>query len=77
MMTTTMKYAHRMYYCPLCHHEQAIVTNHQGEVYSGCKKCDGTVLYCKEINQFSGVEFVYATIRAYNLNIESRHFRAA
>jgi uncharacterized protein YlbG (UPF0298 family) len=43
-----MKISYKKYYCPLCGAESKQQTNHFGEIYSGCKKCGNTILYCKE-----------------------------
>jgi len=42
-----MKYMEREYYCPVCGNVQLIGTNHEGTVYSGCKVCNNSEMYCK------------------------------
>jgi hypothetical protein len=39
------------YYCPACGNKEKHSTNHFGEIYSSCKKCKNTVLYCKDIER--------------------------
>ena len=35
----------RNYYCPACGWEHSTTTNHDWEIYSGCKHCSNNVLY--------------------------------
>jgi len=43
-----MKITIKKYHCPTCGQESNHNTNHYGEIYSGCKNCGGSVLYCIE-----------------------------
>lgn len=38
----------KKYECPTCGQESNHSTNHYGEIYSGCKNCGASVLYCVE-----------------------------
>lgn len=35
----------RKYFCPWCEHTTETHTNHEGEIYPGCKNCGSGVLY--------------------------------
>jgi len=43
-----MKISNKVYYCPVCGNEENHSTNHYGEIYTSCRKCSNTGLYCKE-----------------------------
>lgn len=43
-----MKVTKKEYYCPVCGKTEMVSTNHYGEIYSGCKSCGNSVLYCAE-----------------------------
>lgn len=43
-----MKITLKNYKCFTCFEESKHSTNHYGEIYSGCKNCGGSVLYCVE-----------------------------
>ena len=45
-----MKIELRDYVCPMCLTESQHSTNHEGEIYCGCKKCGSSVLYFKGAN---------------------------
>lgn len=67
----TMKIAKRVYYCPMCGHDEVHETNHQGEIYCPCKACGSSPLYCREIDSHAGVPFITAILHAYRFNIEN------
>lgn len=43
-----MKITTKEYICPACGELSQNSTNHFGEIYVSCKKCNSTVLYCNE-----------------------------
>jgi hypothetical protein len=43
-----MKLKQRLYRCPSCLTDVTTATNHTYEICSGCKNCNGIVLYCME-----------------------------
>lgn len=46
-MTIIKKVELREYFCPVCQNESQHSTNHEGEIYPGCRKCGSSVLYFK------------------------------
>jgi hypothetical protein len=66
-----MQVAPRDYYCPLCGNPELHTTNHQGEIYTPCKKCGHGVLYCAEVDAHAGLPFVTATLHFYHFNFDA------
>jgi len=60
----TSAYSIKDYYCPVCNNIESHGTNHFGEIYSRCKNCDNSVLYCKSAERPEPDEtFVFLTYR--------------
>lgn len=60
----------KKYYCPTCGNEEKHSTNHYGEIYSGCKKCKNTVLYCVEPEVKREQPDSQCQIKFYSFNLE-------
>ena len=58
----------KLYYCPTCGNEEIHPTNHYGEIYSPCRKCKSTVLYCREAEP--GVPDAHALITFFSFNLD-------
>jgi hypothetical protein len=41
----------KIYFCPLCGHEEKHNTNHYGEIYTVCPNCKSIGLYCKGVTR--------------------------
>lgn len=73
-----MKVALRKYQCPVCKTIKSHETNHIGEIYAGCKKCNSTVLYCIEKEakeQRKKLPFRKAKIHTYRFDVSKKDER--
>ncbi len=71
-----MKITNKKYRCPVCGNEEMHSTNHFGEIYTRCKKCHNTGMYCVDQNQFAGVPYVNAVVKFYRLDISNADEKA-
>ena len=72
-----MKITNKLYYCPVCNNEENHSTNHFGEIYTSCRKCGNSVLYCKEnVEKLSNPD-KQAKIIFYHFNVEKENEKEA
>ncbi len=57
------------YYCPLCKNVSRHSTNHYGEIYTPCRICGNSVLYCKEAN--TGEPHAWGKLMFYRFNVSN------
>ena len=62
---------HRAYQCPVCKNEKMIETNHSGSIYTECKKCGSSGMYCleKESNCFDFDSSAHMTTYKFDISI--------
>lgn len=65
------KVSSKKYKCGICGQEQNVQTNHFGEIYSGCKNCSNTTLYCIEPEAQRIPDCTYV-LKYYYFNIETQ-----
>jgi hypothetical protein len=58
----------KTYYCPLCGNKEDHSTNHTGEIYTGCRKCGHSVLYCEQTELAE--PFIEVKLHAYRFDFE-------
>lgn len=66
-----MKVASRLYYCPVCLHQQKHDTNHQDEIYCPCRVCSNSPLYCAEVDSNANRPYRTAVIRFYDCDMST------
>ena len=65
--------SYKPYRCPACSWTTSIQTNHDSEVYSGCKNCHSMILYCDSetaIEARSEFKFIQTRLKQYRFDIE-------
>ncbi len=68
-----LKIESRPYYCPVCGNKETHSTNHIGEIYTHCKACGNSPLYCElAAEEYTQPPDKTAILHVYKFNLETQ-----